>query len=314
MIDQELSLFHDTTPILSIGDVQTPIPCPDRLWRTRNSVEWQQASKESYASNNHEDVSLAHLFQDLLRDELAMQLSPLQVKLLLHPLQTLVCHLTQILSCFYGLQDPRHSTRPLMSASTLMRIEEVQSLLHKWFDLAMHNHLANPDCRITDGSLVLYHVLYLNTVSYFPVIERMAQKEDSSMFEPTFRAQSLYQPQKAMFHAGQILRLITKMPRDGRPPWWAAALYRATLILWVSALSHEHREQGPLVALDNISPEEPAAKAFLNAGYGSASIGGKVLDPEGVVLYCGELLGEGAPTRFSDGVRRKLKSFLDNWR
>src|ERR1700709_790815 len=125
MIDQELILFHDTSPILSITDLQTPLPCSGRLWRSQNAVEWLDIIHETYANASspeyhssahpHDGLSLSHLFQDMLRDELEMKnrkLSPLRLKLLLHPLQSLVCHLGQLLSCFYGMHDNQRSARP----------------------------------------------------------------------------------------------------------------------------------------------------------------------------------------------------------
>jgi hypothetical protein len=345
MLDQELSLFHDTAPILSITEMQTPLPAAERLWRAENPVEWLNLQQEVYAGSSSPDYhssthpnarvpSLSHLFQDMLRDELEMknrQLSPLRLKLLLHPLQSLVCHLGQLLSCFYGMHDSRHSSRPLTTASTLMRLEEVQSSLQKWYDLCMLHTKASPDCHLTRGSLVLYHLISLNTVSYFPEVERLSRREgyNGSSWESTLRSKRfIYQPEKAIFHCGQVLRNISSMPKTGRPPWWAAAIYRATMILWADSISRAYsnggensdHQNGPVFMINGVTPEDPAIKAYTCNLYGIPALmkrdGSftKLENPDEVLTHCLSLLDEGIPTRFSDGIRRKLQTLLRNWK
>jgi len=336
MLDQELSLFHDTTPILSITDLQAPLPCSEHLWRARNSVEWldliqENANNPDYHSPIYpqDNLSLSHLFQDMLRDELEVknrQLPALRLKLLLHPLQSLVSHLGQLLSCYYGMHDNQQNTRPLTTASTLMRLEEVQSSLQKWYDIAIVNHRADPDCPITNGSLVLYHLIYLNTITYFPEIERLVRKEgfEGSSWKTALRSkQFIYQPEKAIVHCGQVFRIISKMPEMGRPAWWSAAVYRVTMILWVDRMSRvysgENFEKGPVFMMNSISPDDPAIKAYVCNTYGTPAL----LNRDGsfaplgnrdhVLTHCLTLLDEGVPTRFSDGIKRKLQTLLQNW-
>lgn len=43
MVDQELSLFHDTAPILSITEVGAPVPGSDFLWHAKDPIEWLAA-------------------------------------------------------------------------------------------------------------------------------------------------------------------------------------------------------------------------------------------------------------------------------
>jgi hypothetical protein len=340
MIDQELSLFHDTSPILSITDLQTPLPCSERLWRAQNSVEWLETIQETYSNASspeyhssthpHDGLSLSHLFQDMLRDELEMKnrrLSPLRLKLLLHPLQSMVCHLGQLLSCFYGMHDNQHNTRPITTASTLMRLEEVQSFLQKWYELCMINSKADPDCNITNGSLVLYHLISLNTVTYFPEIERLVRKEgfDGLSWESALRSkQFIYKPESAIFHCGQVLRIISNMPQGRRPPWWSAALYRVTMILWVSGISQAYsddsREKGSVFMINSVTSDDPAVKAYLTNLLGVPALLRRdgsftqLGNPDDVLTHSLTVLDEGVATRFSDGIRRKLQNVLRNWK
>lgn len=341
MIDQELSLFHDTSTILSITDLQTPLPCSERLWRAENSGEWLDIIQETYANANtpeyhssthpHDGLSLSHLFQDMLRDELELKnrrFSPLRLKLLLHPLQSLACHVGQLLSCFYGMHDNQHGTRPITTASTLMRLEEVQSSLQKWHDICIINSKADPSCAITNGSLALYHLISLNTVTYFPEIERLVRKEgfDGLSWESALRSkQFIYKSEHAVFHCGQVLRIIGNMPKIGRPPWWSAALYRVTMILWVSCISrayadNDNRDSGPVFMMNSVTSDDPSVKTYLANLHGVPAILRRdgtftqLGNPDDVLTYSLSVLDEGVATRFSDGIRRKLQTVLRNWK
>lgn len=236
---------------------------------------YDKANPPAYHSSArlHEELSLSHLFQDMLRDELEMKnrrLCPSTLRLLLHPLQSLAGHVGQLMSCFYGMHDNQQGTRPITTASTLMRLEEVQSLLHKWHDLCMIHSRANPDCATTNSSLALYHIISLNTISYFPEIERLVRKEgfDGSSWESVLHSkQFIYKPKHAIFHCGQILRIISNMPKTGRPPWWPAAIYRVSASLRRSriAASPNKLRQGQ-------SPCQHAPKRSRDAlGYDSVS-------------------------------------------
>ena len=340
MIDQELSLFHDIAPILSITELQTPLPESESLWRATSDHEWLDIVHDLCANSGNSgyhsstlsqtELSLSHLFQDMLRDELEIKnrrLSPLRLKLLLHPLQSLVCHLGQLLSCFSGMHDNHRSSRPLTTASTLLRLEEVQSSLQKWHDLCIINAKEDPDCTITNSSLVLWHLISLNAITYFPEIEKLVR--NSALDEPSqeniLRSQRLiYQPEKAIYHCGQVLKIVGAMPKSGRSPWWSAAIYRVTMVLLADSISRprnqrDTEEKGPLVMINLVTSEDPSINAYICNFYGIPAllnIDGsltKLGSPNELVTHCITLLDKGTSTRFSDGIKRKLQKVLQRW-
>ncbi|KAF8856650.1 hypothetical protein BDZ45DRAFT_705611 [Acephala macrosclerotiorum] len=342
MVDQELSLFHDTAPILSITELETPMPGSEQLWLAKDASEWltllqhQQTSTGNgtdWMSPNSLGAppltpSLCDLFQDMLHDNINRRydkLSPLQLKLLLHPLQSLLCHLRQVLSCFSDFFGSRRGTRTVTKASTLLRLEEVQSLLQNWYELCLVHAKATPNCPITRANLVLYHLISLNALTSFPEIERLARKEhfDGSSRELSLRhKRCIHQPEEATIHCGQIIRLICSMPREGRPHWWSAAIYRAALILWVDSLSRmdqnaQRMEKGQPFAIDSVMPDDPAVVSYLWSGEGVPVLtkGDRhfKLSPDEILQYCIELLGQGVALRVSDGIKRKLQDLAKNW-
>ncbi|KAJ5054546.1 uncharacterized protein L3040_000817 [Drepanopeziza brunnea f. sp. 'multigermtubi'] len=336
MVDQELSLFHDTAPILLITELQNPMPGMERLWLAKDSTEWLAALQQTHSgwtSPNALELrpltpSLCDLFQDLLHDHLGHRpepLSPLQLKLLLHPLQSLLCHLQQVLHCFGdAFTGGRRGTRTVTKASTTLRLEEVQSLLKTWYELCEAHAKADPGCPVTRANLVLYHLISLNAVTAFPEIERLARREafDGSRQQLAARCRlGVHQPEEALFHCGQVLRLVVSMPRDGRPHWWATAVYRAALVLWVVSLSRVdppgQAEKGPMFAIDAVMPDDRAVMAYLWNGEGVPVLSNGdrhvALQPDVVLTHCVSLLDQGVALRVSDGIKRKLQALSRNW-
>ena len=255
----------------------------------------------------------------------------------------------------------------------MMRLEEVQALLQKWYELSMSLYKTNPGCAMTRCNLVLYHLISLNAVTNFLEIERLARREgfDGSYWELSLRhKRCIYNREEAVFHCGQVMRLLRSMAPDRRPCWWSAAIYRATLILWVDSVarldpnfqksqqssagqqqqqspramqsplqptpgsdaSSRHEEMmgppsaapssagsGNVVAVDQVTPEDPTVISYLWSGDGMAvltrrdgtSVG---LDKPAEVLAYGIMaLDEGVSSRIGDGVKRKLMTLGSNW-
>lgn len=352
MIDQELSLFHDVAPLLSVTDLLCPLPGPEALWMSPNSERWLTAVQSVYGCTANVNPqllaapsltpSLCDLFQDFLHDNLSHRqnsLSPHQLRLLLHPIQALLNHLGQLLSCFTDVLSTRRApARSVSKSSTQERLEEVQTLLQKWFELAIAYHDAHPECPVTRCNIIMYHLLSLNAVTSFPECERLARKEgfDGTHWELSLRhRRCIFQSEEAVFHCGQVFRLLRAMPQDRRPNWWSAALYRATLILWVDSACRldpnfqpaERADAGRAapgsssapVAIDQVLAADPAIIAYMWNGDGVAVLTGPdgaavTLDqPAAVLAYSVRQIESGFSCRIADGIKRKLIALGKNW-
>ncbi|MBE3048563.1 hypothetical protein IMZ48_39890 [Candidatus Bathyarchaeota archaeon] len=367
MVDQELALFHDTAPILAISDLQCPLPGPEALWMATSVGEWSSNAQKIYGCTNTVNPqmldtppispSLCDLFQDFLHDNLGRRqaaLTPMHMRLLLHPLQSLLCHLRQMLSCFSdGLSPQCSPSRSVTKSSTQLRLEEVQVLLQKWYELSMALHKASLGCYITRCNLVLYHLISLNAVADFPEIERLARREafDGSYWDLAARhKRCVSSREESVFHSGQVMRLVRTMAPARRPSWWSAAIYRATLILWVDSVSRldpsfqngiqsspapvsrpspgQREDAGSPgvtpastepVAIDRVTPEDASIIAYLWSGDGVAVLTGADgstvgLDKPSTVLSYGVMaIDEGMSTRIGDGLKRKLVTLGNHW-
>jgi len=336
MVDQDMSLFHDTAPLFSVTEFGAPMPDSDRLWQAKNATEWSTifdqvhefSSGYSALGSGARPLSLRDLFRHFLDDEILSQgieLTPLHLRLLLHPLQSLVVQYCQLLSCFSDTMASRQRTRAVTAASTRVRLEEVQSLLQRWYDLADRYLKANSMCAMMQANMVMFHLISLNAVTNFPEIERLARREG---FDGTYQQlvwihkRCISDVEEAIFHSGQVLRLVRTMSKGVRPPWWPAAVYRVGLILWTDSLTHNESitpssgmfpVAGPSFAVDSHPAEHPLIVRYLTKREGVPTLtkrdGSQIsLDHAYTVLsHCVDVIEDGVATRFSDGIRTKLQ-------
>lgn len=338
MLDQDLALFHDTAPLFSVTEFGAPMPDTDRLWHAKSPSDWSSTFERvhefsggySSVGSGARPLSLRELFRHFLDDQMipmGIEMTPLQLRLLLHPLQSLVCQYSQLLSCFSDSLSTRNENAPrtMSASSTRSRLEEVQSLLQRWFDLAERYLKANHVCPMMQTNLVIFHLISLNAVTNFPEIERLARREN---FDGTYQQllwthkRCIKDVEEAVFHCGQVFRLIRSMPRGIRPPWWAGAIYRVALILWTDSLTHKETASpgngmfpvpGPSFAIDDLAADHALIVRYLTKREGVPCVTKRdgsqmTLDRAYPVLqHCVEVIDEGASTRFSDAIRSKLE-------
>lgn len=337
MVDQDLSLFHDTQPLFSVTEFGAPMPDADSLWEAKSAAEWSDIFNQvhefaggqvSSVGSGARPLSLRDLFRHFLDDEInaqGIELTALHLRLLLHPLQSLVCQYCQLLSCFSDSMASRNRSRAVTAASTRVRLEEVQSLLQRWYDLADRYTKQNPMCAMMQANLAMFHLISLNAVTNFPEIERLARREN---FDGSYQQlvwlhkRCISDVEESIFHCGQVLRLIRSMPKGIRPPWWPGAVYRVALILWTDSLTHNEAITpssgmfpipGPSFAVDALPADHPLIIRYLTKREGVPTLtkrdGSQLpLDHAFTVLsHCIDVVDEGNATRFSDGVRGKLE-------
>ncbi|KAF2481810.1 hypothetical protein BDY17DRAFT_253061 [Neohortaea acidophila] len=337
MIDQEMALFNDMPPLISVTECTAPMPDAEQLWLAKSDGEWSTTFERvhefvggSSVGSGVRPPSLRELFTRFLDDDIlarGVEMTPLQLRLLLSPLQALVTQLSQLLSCFPDSGTAASSPTAAAGISARERMREVQVLLGRWFALAEH-HVNKHDalCPTMQTNLIIFHLISLNAVTDFPEIERLARGEscDITSLPQLFRAHKrcVADVEEAVYHCGQVLRMVRMMPRAIRPPWWAAAVYRAALVLWADALvrsggspsaSPRHDGAGPAFPIDNLPADHALIVRYLQKREGVPCVtradGSQMgIDhPYTILLHCIDVLDEGAATRFSEGVRGKLE-------
>lgn len=337
LVDQELACFHDSAPLFSVNECAAPMPDTDRLWHAKTAAEWCSVFESVHEFSNGfsslgsgaRPSALSDLFRHFLDDEmvsLGIEMTPLQLRLLLHPLQSLCVHLSQLLQCFSEQPRKQNDMRTVTADSTRGRVQEVQSLLQRWFDLAERYLKANHMCAMMQTNLIIFHLISLNAVTNFTEIEKFARREGTDGTYAQLmhiHKRCMFDIEEAVFHCGQVFRLIRQMPRGIRPPWWSAAVYRVALILWFNALSNRDSSTpsnglypvpGPSFQVDNVPADHPLLIRYLTKREGVPNLtkrdGSQIgIDHPSLILrHCVSVIDEGAATRFSDGIRAKLET------
>jgi hypothetical protein len=341
IVDQELSLFSDTTPLLNAVDLQVPTPSSNELLEARSAREWNSrmsASPDARSGQRPFDgLSLRDLFSKFIGGELSntdATFSPLQLRVLLHPLQTLVCQLRQFLS--YLPDSGRKSTgSSITRAAIKARLEEISALLRQWYshtERSIDNSVEL--CWTTRANLIMYHLIFLNTRTSLGFIEKFARGEVSCS-GPRHASQWLYthcleDPEQVYFHSGQVLRHIKAIPLNLRPPWWSGALYRAGLIIWATTMAGRGGRRSIVIddsansmdepfAIDDLGPGHPAIEQYLQIKEGIPALSRRdgslerIDDPNMVLRNCISFLQDDLSTRSTEGIMGKLQCLLDRW-
>ncbi|KAI9796413.1 MAG: hypothetical protein M1833_006185 [Piccolia ochrophora] len=336
MIDQELSLFHDTAPILSVTELNAAIPTSESLWQASSAKEWSSLLQKFHDASRRPWLSLSDLFQRFIEGELVdqdVELSPIRLRLLLHPLQALVSHLLQFLNCFSQGASHRKTSRAVTKSAWRSRLEEAHFLLQQWYALTRHADISGSQIDwVTCTNLIIYHLISLNTITSFPEIEQLARQEDvRGPFQQTFwlKIRSIEDAEEIFVHCGQVLRLIRLMPEEVRPPWWAAAVYRVALTSWANSMASFglrlandrslSKESGRPFAVDALTPEHPPMVRYLKFREGIPMYtkrDGSMVSlerPETILRHCIDVLDEASTMRFTEGLTHKLKRCADRW-
>ena len=322
----------DTAPILSMSNLMTVMPDMDVLWRAKSSGDWLRAYERANGASHKPRMTLCDLFRFFLDGGLSnpnLQLSPIQLRLLLHPLQSLTTHLRQFLRCYPEESSSRKGAYAINRSALSSRFEEIQSLLKQWYTLARRSPSDRPeDCAATSANLAIYHLISLNTVVCIPDVEQYSSNPKSLQSSATLRGSYTDHTEEIFFHCGQILRLIRSTAESVRPPWWPAAIYRAALAAWAMSmanakarnlLSSLSREVNHPFALDTLVPEHPTLVRYLNTGEGqpmfTKSDGTMISlgEPQNILGHCTELLAEEQTTSFKEGIQSKLARLAERW-
>ncbi|RMZ71126.1 transcription factor Cmr1 [Pyrenophora seminiperda CCB06] len=328
-VDLELSLLHDLPPVLSINDLQVPLPHENDLWNASSYSNWLEISG---TRGIHETPSLNSFFRSFLQGRLAGgdDLPVHHLRLLLHPLQTMVLEQQQLLRIF-DTDEPSNRYRVLSKIKILGRLQETQDMLQ---DLAtlLHRH-ASTTFKAEGGgagcpqsakwvSMIMLHLVSLNVFTSIPEIEKCAREEppasDAARVEMWRRARYPEGESYVLFHAGQIFRLVDNLPKDARPMWWPVALYRASMACW--ALRTLDRSspglQQPEINIDAILPSDEERSHNTTTGIPIVTLpDGKrlaVLEGSNSLKYCISKL-ERHPSHLVRSIIDKLTLFSDRW-
>jgi hypothetical protein len=332
-VDLELSLFHDTPPKLAAQDYSSsklfPLPSETR----------------------YSPASLSALFEAFMDDHLSGKdyITASSLHLLLHPLQCVSAHLHQCLATFGNVQDSGKELSSTFSLASKALIDELDTLLQRWHRLALSLTGESGICLSARGSFALYHIISLQNHASFPEVERIIRESTTSTLSRNLSPRSwmrMIGPKTTallLFHCGQCLRHLRKLPSHARPLWWTEALYRVALTLSLAITSNVAQpdsspqfrvnddsvsfSQTHLIALDGEFgvgdvDQDAVLQRFLSRLQGTPVLTRSEGSPlylfgaTDVLDHCIDMLGEHMlfeTTALANGVHVKLKALRWRW-
>ena len=118
------------------------------------------------------------------------------------------------------------------------------------------------------------------------------------------------------------------MPKPVRPPWWAGAVYRVALTGWATSMAGtgtRYQSAGQNIdanvqfAIDDLTPEHESITRFMKYQEGVPMLTGPdglvpLSVPGNVLAHCVDVLDDDSSMRLADGIKRKLRLFMNNWK
>ncbi|MCJ1311386.1 hypothetical protein MMC25_005057 [Agyrium rufum] len=337
-LDQETCLFHDAASIISSNDLNTPTPEPEIFWQAATAEEWAEVVPRSKRLNLNHALSLHDYVQRFVEAENASQLltlSPLEVRLLLHPVHAITRQLRELLRCVSSLGKERKTNRHVSRAVISVQVEQVQSILEKWHGICeAQMQRKGISCAATCANMIMYHLIKLNILVDFVEVERMARGEGpraglQSTQPSQKRLYHLEEKEEIYFHCGQVLRFVRFIPEPIRPLWWPAAIYRVALIMWANSTTNADGSSIPKnsniedneepVAIDSMAPNDPVLALYLQEHVGTPVLTGGTAgivtfrESENILQHCAGLLRIDCTTCLARGLRQKLLSMAERW-
>ncbi len=327
-LDQEISLFYDTAPLVSISDLKTPLPSVPDLWQARSATEWWNRYERQHGSTTPPKSSLCELFRVFVEEDASHigALDAAELRLLLHPLQGIISHLRQFLRCFNEGKVHGKGCRITANSVTLARQEEIKVLLRKWYQLS---------CKSTEpllmmrANLINFHLISLNTLVDFAELERAVRgdsRDERLLLPPCITLIDQDEVEEILMHCGQVVRNVRGIPIDFRPQWWAGAQYRVALIAWAVSITRkqlgkndQRYSQEGTFAIDVLAPEHPSMALFLKRQSRAPAFSGangslvSLSSPKTLLAYFSGSLEEDLSMRLTYGTRNKLSRLLARW-
>ncbi|KAJ9602191.1 hypothetical protein H2200_013311 [Cladophialophora chaetospira] len=314
MVDQEISLFHDSNPMLTIPELERNLPDADELWLAPSASTWADAWQKLYGSrlrrrpvSEPPQKSLPELFQFLLENKLdhrGMRLQVLHLRLLLYPTHILIAQLTELNLCISEKPTARFDGSACHTSSSL-RFNEIKVLLRTWWEIFSKIQVQTTRQRaVKQLTQTIYHLLNLRlTVSFIHLEQHAREARTNPENLRNAIAARIFHPQEAIFHCGQILRITREMESELQPLWWPATLYRVTIILWTLSFSHmtAEAEASPSskdFAIDTLATDDKVWQPFLKYNRGrpclidTDGIMRPMTETEAVLRICVDRLGE----------------------
>lgn len=233
--DAQCSMALSVGPILSPAELLLPLPEARDLWLAPDAKTWKEIYLTKYQNTSLvRRPSLVDCMNDL--EHLTFPNQPIDQREA--PLIFLfgVWSLTWEYKQLYSLQRPQSS----LWSSNLLLTSRYQELIR----VCQHFRISSPGVLASDYrvalalELILMHLhMSLEDVQLFFGIE--GQEEARRVFPLLRDWVKTSSARQAIWHAGQVIRVAKRMPKNELGDWAAVGVYHASLVFWAYGLISE---------------------------------------------------------------------------
>lgn len=320
-----------------LSELEVELPADDKLWMAPNAQTWKTAYDATQSCANEDSCfSLCELFSTFAEDGLqdcSPKLNVMNLRLLLHPLHSLVSNYRQVTASLNARSKRLGCSHARVRSSSFETFEEIHSLMRRW--LIAFESLDIQGARsvvAARATLMQYHLICINLLCSFKMLEAFSRGEEPDLvtdFACNIQEDLERRHPELLLHCGQIWRLVRETDTKLRRPWWSAAVYRASLVLWVYSITRrlklkptrrEPHPSGPPVSLDTQSFLDPTLSLYLLHRLGTPHVtaeDGSVvsMDRPRAVLQIGiEAFGRGRRLwRLTRGLQCKMETLARKW-
>lgn len=223
--DVQASVSLSINPLLSYIELDLPLPCCRTLWDAKSALEWKNCFVENppepmdslpSVSRSLHNISVLNTFHSQLDIGLAGFIS-------LHGIFTMV------IDCNRARRGPYSSLRGLVFQSWQ---HELQQTLEQ-FEITIIEPLQEHAQEMS----LLYHLVSLSLCVPLHELEIFAGKDglkrSGEIYDEVIKQISPANIRQAMWHAGQVYRIVKLLPYKLANGLCATCLYFAALTLWM---------------------------------------------------------------------------------
>ncbi|TLD10122.1 hypothetical protein PgNI_06364 [Pyricularia grisea] len=288
--DAQKSLTTLTPPQVSYAELTLPLPEPKQLWFASTAKEWQTQYLARGEPGNNVLPSLVTLFQDmgaLGRDRHRVDIQ-YATAIYLHGVWSLIWELRQLAAV------QRHSIFSRVSASTApgsqIGAQDPASLLLKSRHHEICKMLEDFSSATSDwNELSAQEILTLNLLQLhlhvsMDELQILSGRENEEQARRVFIHLQTWaeseEARRAIWHAGQVLRMAKLFPTGHLKDFYAIGVHHAALTIWTYGVIKNAAgpgnlsglSLGDLVYLDG--PQASQVTQFINFGQGCPAIRG----------------------------------------
>lgn len=212
-------------PLISYADLELPLPFSRQLWEAKTASEWRDVYISIGAQSSERLPSLVDLMHDMSRLTAyhARIDSQLAAFVLLHGLSALVHEYHRLK--FVSQETSGHWHALVISS----RQQELGDALQH-FRMACSGWHTRPEIELVLEVISMLLHMSLEELQLFAGKED--KKEARRVYDSALEWINSIDSRRAVWHAGQVIRAASAMPRGSLTGFFAIGVYYASLALW----------------------------------------------------------------------------------